>query len=108
MLKCVEWARMTPTIGQFEEGQVVLVTAGIVLDDRLLAIAGALPAALAVALFVRPLMLRGRIPGEVESLLPVIGADSLPSVQELMETRNNLDGCRKLWTTSYVPAVPRS
>jgi uncharacterized protein YhaN len=78
---------------------VVLVTAGIVLDDRLLAIAGALPAALAVALFVRPLMLRGRIPGEVESLLPVIGADSLPSVQELMETRNNLDGCRKLWTT---------
>jgi NAD(P)-dependent dehydrogenase (short-subunit alcohol dehydrogenase family) len=28
MLKCVEWARMTPTVGQFEEGEVVLVTAG--------------------------------------------------------------------------------
>ena len=78
---------------------VALVVAGVVVGDRLLAFAGILPAALAVGLFLRPGFLRRRIPGEVASLLPVIGLDQPPTVPELMEIRNNLDACRRLWTT---------
>ena len=78
---------------------VALVAAGVVVDDRLLAYAGALPAALALGLFLRPTFLRRRIPGEIASLLPVIGLRHPPTAPELMEIRNSLDGCRRLWTT---------
>lgn len=76
-----------------------LVVVGVVFDDRLLAFAGALPAALAVGLFLRPVLLRRRVPAEVASLLPVIGVDQPPTALELMEIRNGLEACRRLWTT---------
>ena len=78
---------------------VALVAGGVVVGDRLLAIAGALPAALAIGLFLRPVLLRRRVPGEVASLLPVIGLDQSPTAPELMEIRNSLDACRRLWAT---------
>jgi len=78
---------------------VALVAVGVVVGDRLLAFAGALPAVLAIGLFLRPVLLRQRVPGEVASLLPVIGLDQSPTVPELMEIRNSLDACRRLWTT---------
>jgi uncharacterized protein YhaN len=78
---------------------VVLVTVGLVVDDKLLAFAGALPAALAIGLFLRPAMLRRQVPDEVASLLPVIGVDRAPTAVELMEIRNGLEACRRLWAT---------
>jgi uncharacterized protein YhaN len=78
---------------------VVLIAVGVVVDDRLLAFAGALPAALAIGLFLRPVLLRRRVPDEVASLLPVIGVDRIPTAIELMELRNGLEACRRLWTT---------
>lgn len=78
---------------------VALAVVGVVVGDRLLALAGLLPAALAVGLFLRPVLLRRHIPGEVASLLPVIGLEQAPTAPELMEIRNNLDACRRLWTT---------
>jgi uncharacterized protein YhaN len=77
----------------------VLIVGGLVLDDRLLAFAGILPAALALGLLMRPALLRRRVPGEIASLLPVIGLDRPPTVIELMEIRNNLEACRRLWAT---------
>ncbi len=77
---------------------VALVAGGVVVDDRILAFAGILPAALAIGLFLRPVFLRRHIPGEVASLLPVIGLDRPPSAPELMEMRTSLDACRRLWT----------
>jgi uncharacterized protein YhaN len=78
---------------------VALAVVGVVLEDRLLSLAGILPAVLAIGLFFRPVFLRRRIPREVASLLPVIGLDRPPTAPELMEIRNGLDACRRLWTT---------
>jgi uncharacterized protein YhaN len=78
---------------------VVLVGVGVVFDDRLLALAGILPAALAIGLFLRPVLLRRRVPREITSLLPVVGLDHPPTAPVLMEIRNNLEACRRLWTT---------
>jgi len=78
---------------------VVLVAAGVAVDDKLLAVAAALPAALAIGLFLRPALLRRRVPDEVASLLPVIGVDRVPTAIELMEIRNGLEACRRLWAT---------
>ncbi len=77
---------------------VALAAVGVVFGDRLLALAGILPAALAIGLFLRPVLLRQRIPAEVASLLPVLGLDLSPTVPELMEIRNSLDSCRRLWS----------
>ena len=78
---------------------VILVVVGLVVDDQLLALAGALPAALAIGLFLRPALLRKHVPDEVASLLPVIGVDQTPTAVELMEMRNGLEACRRLWAT---------
>jgi uncharacterized protein YhaN len=77
----------------------ILIGGGIALDDRLLALAGVLPAALALGLFLRPALLRRRVPAEIASLLPVIGLDRTPTAIELMEIRNKLEACRRLWST---------
>jgi uncharacterized protein YhaN len=77
---------------------VALAVVGVVQGDRLLAFAGVLPAALAIGLFLRPVFLRRHIPTEVASLLPVLGLDLSPTLPELMEIRNGLDACRRLWT----------
>jgi uncharacterized protein YhaN len=76
---------------------VALTVVGAVFGDRLLAFAGILPAALAIGLFLGPILLRQRVPAEVASLLPVIGLDDSPTALELMEIRNSLDACRRLW-----------
>jgi uncharacterized protein YhaN len=78
---------------------VALAVVGVVYGDRLLAYAGILPGALAIGLFLRPALLRKRVPAEVASLLPVIGLDQPPTAPELMEIRNDLDACRRLWTS---------
>lgn len=77
----------------------VLVAVGLAVEDKLLVIAGALPAALAIGLFLRPALLRRRVPNEVASLLPVIGVDLVPTAIELMEIRSGLEACRRLWAT---------
>lgn len=76
---------------------VVMAVAGLLVGDSLLAFAAGLPAALAVGLFVRPWLRRRRVPEEVESLLAVIGADTMPAASDLMEMRNSLHACRRLW-----------
>jgi hypothetical protein len=78
---------------------VALVVMGVVSGDRLLALAGILPAALAVGLLLRPILLRRRVPTEIASLLPVIGLDHSPTAPELMEIRNSLEAWQRLWTT---------
>jgi uncharacterized protein YhaN len=78
---------------------VALVAAGVMLDDRLLIYAGALPAVLAIGLFLRPVLVRHRVPREIGSLLPVLGLDQPPTAPELMEVRNSLETCRRLWTS---------
>jgi uncharacterized protein YhaN len=75
----------------------ILVLTGFILSDRLLMVAGVLPALLAIGLFLRPIMLRRRTPSEISSLLPVIGLKEMPSAAKLLEIRNRLDVCRKLW-----------
>jgi len=75
----------------------VIFGVGLAFDDRLLMIAGALPAALAVGLLVGFLMQRRRIPPVVASLLPVLGLEETPTPSELLEIRNALDGGRVLW-----------
>jgi uncharacterized protein YhaN len=76
---------------------VALSAVGVVVDDRLLVFAGALPAALAIGLILRPLLLRRRTPGEVASLLPVLGIERTPTAPQLMEIRDSLESCRRLW-----------
>ena len=77
---------------------VALAVVGVVYEDRLLAFAGILPGALAIGLFLRPAFLRRRVPAEIASLLPVLGLEHPPTSPELMEIRNDLDACRRLWT----------
>jgi uncharacterized protein YhaN len=76
-----------------------MVVVGFVLDDRLLAVAAAAPAALAVALVLRPLLMKRKVPSEVNSLLSVVGLDRTPTGAELMAMRGTLERCRRLWAT---------
>ena len=78
---------------------VALMVVGVVVGDRLLALAGILPAALAVGLLVRPILLRRQVPSEIATLLPIVGLDHPPTAPELMEIRNSFEACRRLWTT---------
>jgi uncharacterized protein YhaN len=77
----------------------VLVVAGFAFGDRLLALAGALPAALAVGLFVSWGLNRRRTPPDVASLLAVLDLERMPTAPQLLEIRTILDGCRTLWDT---------
>ncbi len=79
---------------------VAMVVVGVVLGDHLLAWAGVLPAALAVGLLLKPVLLRRRVPADISSLLPLIGLDHSPTAPELMEIRDGLEACRRLWTTA--------
>jgi uncharacterized protein YhaN len=79
---------------------VALTVAGVVTGDQLLALAGILPAALAIGLLLRPTLLRRRVPSEIATLLPIVGLDRPPTAPELMEIRNGLETCRRLWTTT--------
>jgi uncharacterized protein YhaN len=77
----------------------VMVGGGLLLEDRLVAIAGALPAALAVGLLLSWSLVRRRRRPEVASLLPVLGLDQVPTPTQLLELRNVLEGNRTQWTT---------
>ena len=76
-----------------------LTVAGVVVGDKLLALASILPAALAVGLLLRPILLRRRVPSEIATLLPIVGLDRPPTAPELMEIRNSLEACRRLWSS---------
>jgi len=55
---------------------VALTVAGVVTGDQLL------------------------VPSEIATLLPIVGLDRPPTAPELMEIRNGLETCRRLWTTT--------
>jgi len=75
----------------------VMIGVGLAFDDRLLALAGALPVALAVGLLLSRSLHNRRIRPEVASLLPVLGLVEAPAAAQLLEIRNTLDGSRSLW-----------
>jgi len=75
----------------------VMAGVGIAFDDLLLALAGALPAALAVGLLVSRSLNRRRTRPALASLLPVLGLEETPTAAQLLEIRNTLDDSRTLW-----------
>ena len=79
---------------------VILGAGGLVFDDRLLMIAAALPAVLAVGLLVRSWNSTKDVPIEVETLLPILDRTEVPTAAELVEMRSGLEECRRLWDTA--------
>ncbi|MEE4275815.1 MAG: AAA family ATPase, partial [Thermoleophilia bacterium] len=79
---------------------VALAIAGLVVGDRWLVAAAVLPAALAAGLLVWPLIGRsGRSP-ETAALLRRLGLDELPPPGALLELKNRLEECRRLWSSA--------
>ncbi len=78
---------------------VAIVVAGFFVDNRPLMWAAVPIALLAVGLAVGPLLYRRRIPRAVAELLPVLELEETPSAIELMEMKNRLEECRRLWAT---------
>ena len=80
---------------------VVMVVAGLVLEDRHLIWAAVLPTVMAAALFVRSRLQSRRVPSEVASLVAVLGLEEVPTPARLVETRSRLEGVRQLWATEH-------
>ena len=80
---------------------VVIIGAGLVLGDRMLAGAGALPGLLAAVLLWRTWLERRRgLTPEAEALLPVLGFDDLPEPAELMGMKHAFEACRRAWESA--------
>jgi uncharacterized protein YhaN len=77
----------------------VMVIAGLALADRFLVWAAALPAALAIALFVGHWLQGRKTPAEISSLTAVLGINGIPSAGRLVELRSRLEAARQLWAT---------
>ncbi len=80
----------------------VITGAGLLLADRVLVIAGALPALLATFLLWRALTVRRRgLSPEAEALLPALGLEELPEPARLMEMKHALETCRRLCESEH-------
>jgi uncharacterized protein YhaN len=77
----------------------VMVIAGLALEDPFLAWAAALPAVLAITLFLGHWLQGRKTPAEISSLTAVLGVKGVPSAGRLVELRSRLEGARQLWAT---------
>ena len=77
----------------------VMVIAGLALEDRFLIWAAALPAILALALFVGHWLQGRKTPAEISSLSAVLDVKGTPSAARLVEMRSRFEGARQLWAT---------
>ena len=78
---------------------LVMVVAGLVVDDHFLLWAAGLPGLLGAVLLLRHWLQSRKTPAEVLSLMSVLNLDTAPDSARLVRIRSELEGVRQLWAS---------